>query len=58
MTLRSYFDKMNSTLGSVVPLVMFIKHFGADAGILLDLLDTPFLTRDFPPGTVLRPVLF
>ena len=25
MTLSSYFDKMNSTLGSVVPLAMFIQ---------------------------------
>ena len=25
MTSRSYFDKMNSTLGSVVPLAMFVK---------------------------------
>ena len=27
MTSRSYFDKMNSTLGSVVPLAMFY-HYG------------------------------
>ena len=27
MTSRSYFDKMNSTLGSVVPLAMFIFIF-------------------------------
>ena len=26
MTARSYFGKMNSTLGSVVPLAMFLSH--------------------------------
>ena len=28
MTSRSYFDKMNITLGSVVPLAMFSSIFG------------------------------
>ena len=27
MTSSSYFDKMNSTLGSVVPLAMFLKYY-------------------------------
>ena len=29
MTSRSYFGKMNSTLGSVVPLAMFVPSFEA-----------------------------
>ena len=33
MTSRSYFGKMNSTLGSVVPLAMFLHHMVTVAGI-------------------------
>ena len=45
MTSRSYFGKMNSTLGSVVPLAMFIKKDGATSnGICFYLFSGHFLT--------------
>ena len=51
MTSRSYFGKMNSTLGSVVPLAMFTKEPTGSSRIVdlillsnfLELLSTPSL---------------
>ena len=39
MTSRSYFGKMNSTLGSVVPLAMFIFMFGIVACCCINTLE-------------------
>ena len=49
MTSRSYFGKMNSTLGSVVPLAMFLL-----IAIILALILALFLPSYNVSGTILK----
>ena len=38
LVIRGYFGKMNSTLGSVVPLAMFLPIMGSSFWLVLSLL--------------------